>query len=336
MEQELFSTQEAAAQLGIKPPAFRMKALRAGFEPAKVIQGKGKPQKFWTAKQIATIAGNARADVTNTEGTADTVAPDTAEVTNISTIEPAPVVITLNERANRIRALQADVQRGIFQIGFELIAAKEQVGHGNWSAWLKHEFNWTQRTANNFMRVAKRFGKLENVFQFQPATFQAMLTLTEGTEQEFIDAQAAAGKPVETQSARDVKKSVKAFKEARAMPKENAEEPAPDLSNVGEKFSLFGRETDAVTQNDRPVGSEPVTQDSAEQEETAADDVARFTVVTPKQLVALRELVTGTNDLRTLKKIHDSLLELAQEFGKVILLTEAKIGELTQKNKPYG
>ena len=106
------------------------------------------------------------------------------------------------------------------------------------------------------------------------------------------------------------------------------------MSNVGEKFSIFGRETAEVTEgtdDDRPVVSEPVAQDSAKQEEPDADDVAQFTVVTPEQLIALRELVTGTNDLQTLKKIHDSLLELAQEFGKVVLLTEAKIGELTQK-----
>ena len=54
-QEKLFSTQEAATQLGIKPPAFRMKALRAGFEPAKVIQGKGKPQKFSKQRETPTL-----------------------------------------------------------------------------------------------------------------------------------------------------------------------------------------------------------------------------------------------------------------------------------------
>lgn len=69
---------------------------------------------------------------------------------NISVVEE----ITLTQRADRIRSLQADVQRGIIQIGFELIAAKEQVGHGNWNEWLKKEFKWTDRTARNFMAIA--------------------------------------------------------------------------------------------------------------------------------------------------------------------------------------
>lgn len=76
--------------------------------------------------------------------------------------------ITLAQRADRIRSLQADVQRGIIQIGFELIAAKEQVGHGNWSHWLDKEFSWSDRTARYFMACAERFGKrnTEHVFRF--------------------------------------------------------------------------------------------------------------------------------------------------------------------------
>lgn len=40
------------------------------------------------------------------------------------------VTATLEARAERIRRLQADVQRGIIEIGFELIAAKKTVVHG--------------------------------------------------------------------------------------------------------------------------------------------------------------------------------------------------------------
>ncbi len=130
----------------------------------------------------------------------------------IETIDVTAEVVTLDERANRIRQLQADVQRGIIEIGFELIAAKKEIGHGGWAQWLEKEFEWTQQTANRFMRIAERFGKLNNVVQFKPSTLQAMLTLPAGTEQEFIDEQAAAGKPVETQSARQVQNSVNDFK----------------------------------------------------------------------------------------------------------------------------
>ena len=139
--------------------------------------------------------------------------------------------ITLSDRAERIRSLQADVQRGIIEIGQELIAAKKEIGHGGWGDWLKNEFDWTQQTANRFMRVAERFGKLNNVVQFKPSTLQAMLALPEGTEAEFIETQAASGKPILNQSAREVQSAVKEFKQAKeaiiSEPEPQVEENKP-------------------------------------------------------------------------------------------------------------
>ena len=136
--------------------------------------------------------------------------------------------------------LQADVQRGIIEIGFELIAAKKEVGHGNWERWLQNEFSWTQRTANNFMRMAERFGKMENVFHFQPSTLQAMLTLPEGDEEKFIAAQAEAGKPIEKLSAREVKRAVTEWKTASNPTNTFPFEDKHDQTEVrGEEFKVW-------------------------------------------------------------------------------------------------
>ena len=163
----------------------------------------------------------------------------TAEELHESITTPAQIV-TLDERANRIRQLQADVQRGIIEIGFELIAAKKEVGHGNWERWLQNEFSWTQRTANNFMRMAERFGKMENVFHFQPSTLQAMLTLPEGDEEKFIAAQAEAGKPIEKLSAREVKRAVTEWKTASNPTNTFPFEDKHDQTEVrGEEFKVW-------------------------------------------------------------------------------------------------
>lgn len=353
MEQKLLPTQDACKLVGLTPKNFALRANRLGIIAAKEERkpNGGKPQKFWTLEQTNQIGKNSRADVietyethTETEPTpdnepeSDSVSlPATEPVDNSEppvVAEPAPVVeavVTLADRANRIRTLQADVQRGIIQIGEELIAAKEEVGHGNWSAWLDKEFSWTQRTANNFMRVAERFGKMENVFQFQPSALQAMLALPEGTEQEFIDAQADQGTPVETQSARDVQKNVKAFKTSRANTKqptkETAEEPTPATND----------EHDTDSENSPAADPLPTQMDAPKMDNVAhfqpfllQGNVAR--IVTPEKIIALRELVTETDDLHALKTIHDSLLALEKEIGKIVLLAEMKIGELAQKN----
>lgn len=137
---------------------------------------------------------------------------DELDSAQVVTIDVTASVVTLDDRANKIRQLSFNVAHDIIEIGLELIAAKQEVGHGGWSDWLKKEFAWSQRTANNFMRVAERFGKLENVCQFKPSTLQTMLALPEGSEEEFIEEQAAGGKPIQNQSARQLDQSIKEFK----------------------------------------------------------------------------------------------------------------------------
>ena len=158
------------------------------------------------------------------------------------TIDVAAVVITLDERANRIRQLSADVTRGIIEIGFELIAAKEEIGRGGWTEWLQKEFEWTDRTARNFMAVAQRFGKTENVFRFKSSTLIKMLSLPAGEEQDFIDEQKKIGKPIETQSARQVQAAVKKWNQDRI-----ADKPVARLNQLKAEKSRLEKSFDTPT-----------------------------------------------------------------------------------------
>ena len=174
----------------------------AMIERAKEIDAKRKAKKFVdnsgnlfedTAPHFETDTNGEVNHFIEAQPVIEVPAPvETAETPTTIDIAPAAETVTLEDRANRIRQLQADVQRGIISIGFELIAAKKEIGHGGWADWLKENFDWTQQTANRFMRVAERFGKLNNVVQFQPSTLQAMLALPEGDEEKFIEAQSSA------------------------------------------------------------------------------------------------------------------------------------------------
>lgn len=44
----------------------------------------------------------------------------------------------------------------------------------------------TQRHANNFMNCAERFGKMENVFHFQPSQLMTLLALPAEETEKFI------------------------------------------------------------------------------------------------------------------------------------------------------
>lgn len=48
------------------------------------------------------------------------------------------------------------------EIGKDLIAIKDRLGHGNFMAWCKAEFGWNERTARRYMRVCDVF-KTDNL-----------------------------------------------------------------------------------------------------------------------------------------------------------------------------
>ena len=50
------------------------------------------------------------------------------------------------------------------EIGRRLCEAKGVLEHGEWGEWLKNEVNFSQRTANNFMRLYSEYGSSQLCF----------------------------------------------------------------------------------------------------------------------------------------------------------------------------
>lgn len=214
--------------------------------------------------------------------------------------ETASDVITLEERANRIRKLSADVARGIIEIGRELIAAKEQVGHGNWANWLKENFDWKERAARNFMAIANRFGNRQTFADLKPSTLITLLSLPEGEEKSFIEAQTDKGRPIEELSAREVQAAVKDWKAQK--------EPATDTGKKevsGETFQLvdFGRgnplivDADAQIDSDTASTSQPTEPLKKLPPLANRRDGANYEWYTPPEYCAAVRQVLGSVDL---------------------------------------
>lgn len=80
-----------------------------------------------------------------------------ALVKTVSDLAPESQALA-REAAEHIRGLQQKVVADIAEIGRTLLKVKEAVGHGNFGPWLQDEFQWTERTAQNYISVAERFG----------------------------------------------------------------------------------------------------------------------------------------------------------------------------------
>lgn len=177
-----------------------------------------------------------------------------------------------------------------------------------------------------------------------------MLALPEGDEEKFIAAQAAAGNPVEKQSAREVQKNIKAFKQLRASKKLPDDDKLPTLQGLSLPLDAPNNTSPessvTITPETGDVHNDDHT-DVPDKEDNASPaivdrDVASYTlpvvdtlpasinsstgvvtnlVITPAQVTAVRELIAETDDLNKLKVIRDSLAD-------VLLFVDSKITSL--------
>ena len=69
----------------------------------------------------------------------------------------AKVAEKVRSSADRIRERVKKTVEDIIEVGNDLLAVKEALEHGQFGPWLKAEFGWSERTAQNFMSVAERF-----------------------------------------------------------------------------------------------------------------------------------------------------------------------------------
>lgn len=121
--------------------------------------------------------------------------------------------------AEKIRRTVQKTIEDIIEVGTELLTVKEVVGHGHFGAWLRAEFGWTVRTAQNFMSVAERFGanaKAISHLPIQPtaAYFLAAPSVPDEARQTAIE-KAEAGEEINTAVAKEIVAEAKKKKKPR-------------------------------------------------------------------------------------------------------------------------
>lgn len=80
-----------------------------------------------------------------------------AEMNNIINRDLARIeknIITLKNRT----------AENMIQLGQELLKAKEKVPHGEWGEWLREKVDFSQRSANQLMRIAKHLVQIRKRF----------------------------------------------------------------------------------------------------------------------------------------------------------------------------
>ena len=167
---------------------------------------------------------------------------------NVSELPPsiteAPDSSVIDSEQPSIETLTAEIKmylhianQSIIEVGKRLIQAKEMLPHGEWANWLKKNFNLTQQSANRFMRVAERFGKLNIDVQFGATQMIAMLDLPEGEEQNFLALKSAEGTPAEQMTIKQLRSEIKKFKDESELNRKKAGDLEDKLAVAESKLS---------------------------------------------------------------------------------------------------
>ena len=76
--------------------------------------------------------------------------------------------------------------QNIIEIGKRLIEAKKQLKHGEWLPWLRDKVSFTERTANNFIRVAEHYSNRKPVSDLPYTKLLALLQVPEDEREDFM------------------------------------------------------------------------------------------------------------------------------------------------------
>lgn len=118
----------------------------AAIPPKAIVQFKTKPMAphFHTAK--------AKVEMKTALAKLDAVSP----TFDYDQIESTKVRAKAQAIAIRIHANIRTMEKNLLANGRELMAIKEDLGHGLFGRWVEAEFRWTARTAQNYISVADR------------------------------------------------------------------------------------------------------------------------------------------------------------------------------------
>lgn len=93
-------------------------------------------------------------------------------------------IVTLTKQAQKVALVY------ICEIGERLSEAKELVGHGNWTSWLRDRCDYSQGTAENYIKIYKEFGGRQLDFfenkneEIKNLSYTKLLALTALNEEE--------------------------------------------------------------------------------------------------------------------------------------------------------
>lgn len=223
----------------------------------------------------------------------------------------------INTVTAEIRIIQSQARQAVLsyaiELGRRLNEAKELLPHGEWGDWLKNEVNFSERTAQNLMKIFREFGS-DQVNFFGEAKAQALadlsytkalrlLALPEEEREEFVKAN-----DVENISTRELDRLIK---ERDELQKKN---DALERDNQGLRESNISMNKDmAGMKKERQQAVDAAVKEAVKETSDKAQ----------KDLAALKERLSKTET--DLKAKEAELKSASEEQSRVLEQTTAAL-----------
>ncbi len=101
--------------------------------------------------------------------------------------EAAPQVRDINVITEEILSLKQTAGDAILSIGDRLIEAKGMLTHGEWLSWLEDRVEFTERTAQRFMRLAREWRNPTALSDLGATKALTLLALPPEEREKFIE-----------------------------------------------------------------------------------------------------------------------------------------------------
>jgi hypothetical protein len=140
--------------------------------------------------------------------------------------------------ADRIRERIKKTVEDIIEVGNDLLAVKETLPHGQFLPWLRAEFGWSERSAQNFMGVAEQFksAKIADLpIQPSAAYLLAAPSVPDEAREKAVE-KAEAGEEITFAAAKEIVAEARKKKRPRRQKAIPADKLAGRLVNVLERY----------------------------------------------------------------------------------------------------
>lgn len=124
--------------------------------------------------------------------------------------------LVVQQRTGEIKERLRRSAQDIWEIGQKLADVRSQLGHGPFYVWLRAEFNWSPRTAYNFISVYETFGKRANLAQLDVATSALYLLAAPSTPQKVREEYLQRAEEGEKVRHKDIQKTIQKEKSQSA------------------------------------------------------------------------------------------------------------------------